>query len=237
MTTSALMAVLGGVGLFLLGMRLMTDGLRMAAGNALRHILASWTRTPLRGLATGFGITAAVQSSSAVTVAVIGFANAGLLTLDDTLWVIYGSNVGTSITGWLVALVGFKINLKALALPFIGIGMGLNISGHGGSRRAAIGEALAGFGLFFMGVDILKEGFTGMEGSLDPASMQAEGLVCVAIFVAVGLLLTILMQSSSATMAMLITASAGGAIPITCAAAAVVGANVGTTATAALAVI
>jgi len=108
--------LLGGVGLFLLGMHLMTEGLRLAAGQALNDILATWTRDRLRGLLSGFLITGLVQSSSAVTVATIGFANAGLLSLEQAIWVIFGSNVGTTMTGWIVAIVGFKLDLEALAL-------------------------------------------------------------------------------------------------------------------------
>ena len=113
----------GGVGLFLLGMGLMTDGLKLAAGPALERILARSTQTRLRGLATGALVTIAVQSSSAVTVAAIGFVNAGLLTLSQALWVLFGANVGTTMTGWLVALVGMKFSIDIFALPLIGLGM------------------------------------------------------------------------------------------------------------------
>jgi phosphate:Na+ symporter len=231
-------ALLGGIGLFLLGMRLMTDGLRLAAGRALKSILAAGTGTPARSLASGFAVTAAVQSSSAVTVAVIGFVNAGLLSLYDTLWVIYGSNIGTTVTGWLVALIGFKVNVKALALPLIGAGMALNVSSRADQRRGAIGEAMAGFGLFFLGVDILKTGFTGLN--IDFA--QAAGFSvwgCRAAALGIGAALTVIMQSSSAAMAVVLAATAmqGDAVGPICAAAAVVGANLGTTSTAALAAI
>ena len=132
-------ALLGGMGLFLVGMWLMTDGLKLAAGDALRNILHNWTRTPSRGLVTGFAITALVQSSSAITVATIGFANAGLINLQQAIWVIFGSNVGTTMTGWIVAIIGFKVNLEAYALPLIGIGMLVKMTG-GKGRRMAIGH-------------------------------------------------------------------------------------------------
>lgn len=224
----------GGIGLFLLGMKLMTDGLKMAAGDALRHILAEWTKTPLRGFFSGVLITSLVQSSSAVTVAVIGFVNAGLLTLLQTVYVIYGTNIGTTMTSWLVALVGFKLDVQALALPLIGLGMLFHLSGSG--RRGALGEALTGFGLFFLGIAILKDAFIDIGSGLSLESYPAEGIGLL-LFSGLGFMLTFLMQSSSAAMAVTLTAAAGGLIPLTAAAATVIGANVGTTSTAALAVI
>ncbi|MEW6648120.1 MAG: Na/Pi cotransporter family protein [Pseudomonadota bacterium] len=227
---------IGGIGLFLLGMRMMTDGLKLAAGPALRHILGQWTRTPLRGIFAGVLITSMVQSSSAVTVATIGFVNAGLLSLVQSVGVIYGANVGTTTTSWLVAIVGFKINVQALALPFIGIGAALRLTGSH-SRRAAVGDALMGFGLFFLGVDILKNAFEGLGQRVPLDQLGGGGIETVLIFVGIGFLLTLLMQSSSASIALILTATMGGMIPLTAAAAAVIGANVGTTSTAALAAI
>jgi phosphate:Na+ symporter len=225
----------GGIGLFLLGMKLMTDGLKVAAGQALRHILADWTRTPLRGFFSGILITSLVQSSSAVTVAVIGFVNAGLLTLLQTVYVIYGTNIGTTMTSWLVALVGFKVDVLTLALPLIGLGMAVRVI-SGLTRRGALGEAIAGFGLFFLGIGILKETFLGIGSELALQDYPVEGIGLL-LFTALGFMLTFLMQSSSAAMAVTLTAAAGGLIPIGAAAATVIGANVGTTSTAALAVI
>ena len=203
------MGVLGGVGLFLLGMRLMTDGLRLAAGRGLRRILARWTSTPPRALGAGVLVTSLVQSSSAVTVAVIGFANAGLLTLGQAVFVIYGSNVGTTVTGWLVALLGFDVNVKALA----------------------------GFGVFLLGIDVLKSAFAVVEGSMSIESLQVTGPLVAAAFTATGFLMTVLMQSSSASIALILTSVGGGVIPVESGALLVIGANVGTTGTAALAVI
>lgn len=225
----------GGIGLFLLGMKLMTDGLKVAAGHALRHILSQWTNTPLRGFLSGILITSLVQSSSAVTVAVIGFVNAGLLSLLQTVYVIYGTNIGTTMTSWLVALVGFKLNVQALALPLIGLGMLVRLI-SGESRRGALAEAFAGFGLFFLGIGILKETFSVLGSSLTLVEYSTDGLGLL-LFTGFGFLLTFLMQSSSAAMAITLTAAAGGVIPITAAAATVIGANVGTTSTAALAVL
>lgn len=226
---------IGGIGLFLLGMKMMTDGLKVAAGHALRHILAEWTRTPLRGFLSGILITSLVQSSSAVTVAVIGFVNAGLLSLLQTVYVIYGTNIGTTMTSWLVALVGFKVNVLALALPLIGIGMGVRVF-SGATRRGALGEAVAGFGLFFLGIGILKDTFIDFGSGMSLQNYPVDG-VGLLLFTGIGFLLTLLMQSSSAAMAVTLTAAAGGLIPLPAAAATVIGANVGTTSTAALAVI
>jgi len=228
--------ILGGVGLFLLGMRLMTEGLRIAAGRALRRVLERWTATRWRALLSGALITSLVQSSSAVTVAVIGFVNAGLLTLRQAVLVIYGSNVGTTATGWLVALVGFNMDLKALALPGIGVGMVLRLAG--GARRAgALGEALAGFGLFFLGIDVLKSSLAGLQDGLPMAAVAVTGPGAALAFTLVGFALTFLMQSSSAAIALILTSVGGGAIPIEAGACLVIGANVGTTSTAAIAVL
>jgi phosphate:Na+ symporter len=226
----------GGIGLFLLGMRLMTDGLKVAAGEALRDILATGTSTAYRGILSGILITALVQSSSAVIFAVIGFVNAGLLTLLQAVGVIFGSNIGTTVTSWLVALVGFKVDLQALALPAIALGMFLRVFAAG-SRGGSLGEALAGFGVFFLGIDILKNTFEGLDQHLRIEQFAADGFFSILLFVGVGFLLTVLMQSSSAALAVTLTAAGGGFIPLTAAAAAVIGANVGTTSTAAFAVI
>ncbi len=226
---------IGGIGLFLLGMRMMSDGLKMAAGDALRHILSRWTRTPLRGFCSGILITSFVQSSSAVTVAVIGFVNAGLLSLLQTVYVIYGTNIGTTMTSWLVALVGFKLNVQLVALPLIGIGMFLRLIDSSG-RRGALGESLAGFGLFFLGIAILKQAFGDLGDAINLADYAADGGGLL-LFTALGFMLTFFMQSSSAAMAVTLTAAAAGVIPFYAAAATVIGANVGTTTTAALSVL
>ncbi|MFA7300541.1 MAG: Na/Pi cotransporter family protein [Sideroxydans sp.] len=221
--------LLGGIGLFLLGMGLMTDGLKLAAGRTLERILASSTKTRLRGLASGALITALVQSSSAVTVAAIGFVNAGLLTLGQSLWVLFGSNVGTTMTGWLVALVGLKFKIDVLALPLIGIGMVLRLSGEN-SRRGALGLALAGFGVLFLGIDMMKESFTGFATGF--SLNEFDGMTGILMMVLSGILMTVMMQSSSASLTIALTAAQGGLISIEAAAAMVIGANVGTTVTA-----
>ena len=226
--------LLGGIGLFLLGMGLMTDGLKLAAGQTLVRILASSTKTRLRGLASGALITALVQSSSAVTVAAIGFVNAGLLTLGQSLWVLFGSNVGTTMTGWLVALVGLKFKIDLLALPLIGIGMALRLSGEN-TRRGALGLALAGFGVLFLGIDLMSTSFSGFSSGF--SLQEFDGVTGILLMVLSGILMTVMMQSSSASLTIALTAAQGGLISIESAAAVVIGANVGTTVTALIAAI
>lgn len=219
---------MGGVGLFLLGMRLMTDGLKVAAGDALREILARGTATTARGILSGIVITAGVQSSSAVIFATIGFVNAGLLTLLQSVGVIIGSNIGTTVTSWLVALVGFNVNLQALAMPTIAIGVLLRVTG-GSSRRGSLGDALTGFGIFFLGLDVLKGTFADFGEQVDLARYADDSLL---IFVLIGIILTVVMNSSSAALAVILTAAGSGLIPLAAAAALVIGANIGTTSTA-----
>ena len=226
--------MLGGIGLFLLGMRLMTDGLKMAAGPALQSILINSTKTRLRGLASGVLVTALVQSSSAVTIATIGFVNAGLLTLGQSMWVLFGANVGTTMTGWLVALVGLKFKIEVLALPLIGIGMALRLSGEG-KRRGSLGMAMAGFGVLFLGIDMLRESFSGF--SADFSLSEGQGVMGILMQVLTGILLTVVMQSSSASLTIALTAAQGGLLSAQGAAAVVIGANMGTTVTALIAAI
>ena len=226
--------LLGGIGLFLLGMGLMTDGMKLAAGSALERILASSTKTRLRGLASGALVTALVQSSSAVTVAAIGFVNAGLLTLGQSLWVLFGSNVGTTMTGWLVALVGLKFKIDVLALPLIGVGMVLRLTG-GNSKRAALGMALAGFGVLFLGIDMLRMSFSGVASGFSLG--EFGGVLGIVVMVLSGILMTVLMQASAAALVVAFTAAESGMMGIEAAAAVVIGANVGTTVTALIAAI
>jgi Na/Pi-cotransporter len=230
---SVLGGLFGGIGLFLLGMWLMTEGLKLAAGPALERILARSTGTRLRGLASGALVTAVVQSSSAVIVATIGFVNAGLLTLGQALWVLFGANVGTTMTGWLVAVAGLDFKIEALALPLIGVGMLLHLTGQH-SRRGPIGMTVAGFGTLFLGIDVLRETFSGMGSEMGLPNIDNRVLSVLA-HVAAGMALTVLMQSSSAALAVALTAAQSGALPLTAAAAVVIGANLGTTVKALLA--
>jgi phosphate:Na+ symporter len=230
MDLTVISTVSGGVGLFLLGMYLMTSGLQLAAGEALRTILERWTRTTLRGVLAGFTITSMVQSSSAVTMATIGFVNAGLMPLRQAVTVIYGSNIGSTMTAWLVALVGFHLDIKSFALPAIGLGMVLHLLWRE-KRYGALGEALAGFGVLFLGIDILKEGFEGMSGALQFSNIEPTGIGLL-LLIGSGLTITVLMQSSGAAMAIILTAAGGNVIPLPAAAAMVIGTNIGTTTTA-----
>lgn len=226
----------GGLGLFLLAVNMITEGLRQAAGHALRDILGNWTSTPARGIVSGITITSIVQASGAVTLATIGFVNAGLITMYQALGVVYGANIGTTMTGWLVAMVGFNFKLELFALPMIGMGMLLRLTG-GDSRRAPLGMALAGFGLFFIGIDVLKETFEGLTAAIDLQKFTLDGIAGVLLYVGIGFLVTVLTQSSSAAIAITLTAATGGILGLYAAAAMVIGANVGTTSTAAIAVI
>ncbi|HEY9050609.1 MAG TPA: Na/Pi cotransporter family protein [Gammaproteobacteria bacterium] len=228
--------LIGGLGLFLLAVNMITDGLRLAAGNALRELLGKWTHTPLKGIASGVAITAIVQSSSAVTVATIGFVNAGLLSLYQALGVVYGANIGTTMTGWLVAIIGFKIKVETFALPLIGIGMILRLT-RNGYRLGSLGLALAGFGLFFIGIDVLKNAFESMAAGIDFENLSLNGFAGVLAYVAIGFMMTLLTQSSSAAIAITLTAATGGVLSLEAAAAVVIGTNVGTTSTAGFAVI
>jgi len=233
--SSSLNSILGGLGLFLVGMWLMTDGLKLAAGNTLRDILSIWTNTRVRALGAGFMITGLVQSSSAVTVATIGFANAGLLTLERASWVIFGSNVGTTMTGWIVAMVGFKVNMEYFALPLIGIGMLIRLTGIK-TRRAATGQAITGFGLFFLGISVLKDGFIGQFSEFTLPGIEEAGVQILLLYMLIGIMLTTLMQSSSAALVITLGAAESGVITLSTAAAMVIGANLGTTTTAILSV-
>ncbi|MBU6950191.1 Na/Pi cotransporter family protein [Hahella sp. HN01] len=224
---------LGGVGLFLLGMTLLTDGLKLAAGPALEVMLSRWTSTRSRALASGVAITALVQSSSAVTVATLGFVNAGLLMFEHATWVIFGSNVGTTLTAWLVALLGFSIKIDAYALPLIGIGAFIHLGGRSPRLKAA-GTAIAGFGLLFLGIDAMKSAFEGFGANFTDNLNFGDNLSLLWMVV-VGIVLTVLMQSSSAAIAIILTAIAGKMLPLEAGAAAVIGANIGTTSTAILA--
>jgi phosphate:Na+ symporter len=226
--------ILGGLGLFLLAVGMMTDGLKLAAGNSLRKVLAQWTSTPLRGVLSGFTMTAIVQSSSAITVASIGFVNAGLLTMRQALGIVYGANVGTTVTGWLVALLGFKLDIQAFAIPLIGIGMLMRFTKQEG-RLASLGLAIVGFGLFFVGIDVLKTAFESLVLAFDITKFTADGLLGVILFLVIGILMTILTQSSSASIALTITAASSGLVGLYAACAMVIGANVGTTSTAVIA--
>jgi phosphate:Na+ symporter len=230
-----LTTLLGGIGLFLLGMILMSDGLKAAAGGALQGILERSTGTTFRAFASGAGLTALVQSSSATTLATIGFVSAGLLTFPSALGVIIGANVGTTSTGWIVALLGLKFSFGTVAFPFIGVGALLRLLSTG--RRAHLGMALAGFGLIFVAIDVLQAAMGGLALQIDLGAFSADVLWGRLVLVVIGAVMTVLLQSSSAAVALTLTAVHSGAIGLGEAAFLVIGQNLGTTVKAALAAI
>ena len=229
--------ILGSLGVFLFGMQVMSEGIQKTAGNRLRDILAYMTQNRFAGVFTGFITTCLVQSSSATTVMVVSFVNAGLLTLTQSIGVIMGANIGTTITGWLVAILGFKFKIDAIALPAVGIGLPLIFSKH--IKRKNIGEIFVGFGLLFLGLKFLKSSVPDVESNPEILNFLQYytdmGMISVLIFIFVGVLLTITVQSSSAAMTITITMAFKGWIDFPTAAALVLGENIGTTITAYLA--
>jgi phosphate:Na+ symporter len=234
MGTEILQAI-GGLGIFLLGMVVMTDGLRMLTGEALQQALARFTRSPTSGAVTGAATTAIIQSSSATSVAAIGFVNAGLLTFPQALGIIFGANIGTTITGWLVALVGFKLDLGTLVMPLALLGVLVYLFAKSRARHAGI--ALAGFALIFVGIEILQGGMAGLEGTVTPDTLPEDTWSGRLLLVGIGMLITLVTQSSSAGVATAITAVNVGAISFPQAAAMVIGFDVGSAFTALIAVI
>ncbi|MEZ6162931.1 MAG: Na/Pi symporter [Phycisphaerales bacterium] len=230
-----MVTTLGGIGLFLLGMLFLTEGIKLFAGTALRELLKRYIRGPLSGMAVGTGITAILQSSSATMLTVIGFVSAGLITFPQALGVIFGANLGTTSTGWIVSMLGFKLSIGAGALPMIFIGALLRLLTSG--RWSALGTAVAGFGLLFFGIGMMQEGMGGLSAHIDLARFAGEGVPAILILVVVGIVMTIIMQSSSAAMAITLAALHTGGIDIAQGAALVIGQNVGTTVTAAIAAI
>lgn len=226
-------SLLGGIGLFLLGMVLLTEGLRAAAGDALRDLLGRMAGGTVPAFLSGAALTALVQSSSATTLATIGFVSAGLLTFTQAVGVIVGAAVGTTSTGWLVAFLGLKFSISALALPLVGVGAFLRLMTRG--RRAQVGLAIAGFGLIFVGIDTLQAGMLTLAERFDVGSLGYTALHQRLLLVLVGIAMTVVMQSSSAAVATTLSAVHAGTLTLAPAAVLVVGASVGTTVTAGLA--
>ncbi len=223
----------GGLGLFLLGMTVLTEGLRALAGRSLRRWLTRFTKTPVSGAITGAAVTALIQSSSATTVTAVGFVGAGLLTFPQALGIIYGANVGTTLTGWIVALVGFKLDLGSTALPLLLLGMLMRL--FGGARLRHTGWALTGFSLLFIGIDAMQDGLGVLEGAVTPEDFPGDSVWGRLQLVAIGVAITLVTQSSSAGIATALVALGSGAISFPQAAAMVIGMDVGTTFTAFLA--
>lgn len=230
-----ILSVLGGVGLFLFGMQAMTGALRDLASRQMRAILARFTTSPLTGAVSGAVTTAVIQSSSATMVTVIGFVGAGLMTFPQAIGVIYGANIGTTMTGWIVALLGLKLQLGTIALPGVLLGALIATMAHGRMRR--IGRLIAGFSLIFVGLDMMKDGTAGFEGWLGTGALPGDSWAGRALLLLIGAGVTMVIQSSSAGVAATLVLLSSGAITLGQGAALVIGMDVGTTFTAILATV
>lgn len=207
----------------------MTGALRALAGEGLRRWLLRATRTPWRGVLTGAGVTGLVQSSTAVTVMTIGFVGSGLLSFGQSLGVLYGANIGTTTTGWLVAMVGVKLQIGTIALPALFVAALMGVFGEG--RLARWGRMLAGLALMFIGLDLMQSSMAGMEGLVTPERLPGEGWVGRFLLVLIGVVLVAVIQSSSAGVALVLVLLGSGAVSFGQAAAMVIGMNIGTTLT------
>ena len=232
-----LLTLFGALGFFIYGMKVMSEGIQRTAGSQLREILRSMTKNRYLGVFTGFLITCLVQSSSATTVMVVSFANAGLLSLIESIGVIMGANIGTTITAWLIAFFGFKIKISSFALPIIAIGFPLMFAKKASLR--SLSEVFIGFALLFLGLDALKNSVPDLNQNPEFLTFLSNftdyGVLSTLVFVAVGTIITIIVQSSSAAMALTLTLLFNEVITFEIAAAMVLGENIGTTITANLA--
>ena len=226
--------LLGALGMFLYGMNLMSSGLQKASGNKLRSFLSAMTSNPFKGVMTGLGITSIIQSSSATTVMVVSFVNAGLLTLAQAIGVIMGANIGTTVTAWLVSWLGFKADISILAIPLMALGFLFSNSKK--NQRQNIGELIVGFCLLFLGLSFMKESVPDLNQTPEVLDFvktwSSYGFGSVLIFLLFGTVLTLVLQSSSATMAITLIMLSMGWIPFHMACAMVLGENIGTTITA-----
>src|SRR5271165_4552265 len=242
---STTISILGGVGLFLLGMTVMTEGLKALAGSSLRTVLGKAAATPLSGAFWGAVVTLLVQSSSATTMTTIGLVSAGLLTFPQGLGLVFGANVGTTGTGWLVALIGVRVSLSSYALPMIFVGALTKLLGRG--RISAAGAALAGCALVLFGLTTLQQGMGGLAERLHPSDLPTvlgapgvgwiSGSLGLMALVVVGLVMTAVMQSSTASIAVTLSAFYAGAIGLDQGYALIIGQNIGTTTSSAMAAI
>jgi phosphate:Na+ symporter len=230
---TGILEVFGGIGLFLFGMTIMTEGLSRLTGETLRRALTSFTKTPLLGAITGALVTVLIQSSGIISVIAVGLVGARLLTFPQALGIIFGANVGSTVTGWIVALWGFTLNLRELALPLLFIGGMLRLVGN--RWLSAIGFAIAGFSSVFIGISMLQSGMEAYQNILSPEIFPPDTLLGRFCLVLLGFGLTLLTQSSSAGVAAAITAVHVGTISLSQAAAMVIGMDIGTTMTALIA--
>lgn len=229
--------VLGGLGLFLYGMKIMSESLQNATGERLKRILWKATNNRIKGVITGFTITGMIQSSSATTVMLVSFVSAGLINLQQSIGIVLGANIGTTVTGWIVAIIGFKFKIKALALPAIAIGFFIRYARK--EKMKHWGEVLLGFGILFLGLSIMSDAVKDLRGSemiMDlMQQFKATGILSTLMVVMVGTFITMIIQSSSATMAMTMTLAFNGIIDFPTSCALILGENIGTTITANLA--
>jgi phosphate:Na+ symporter len=232
-----ILRLIGSLGLFLYGMKLMSEALQKVAGDKMRSILAAMTSNRVKGVFTGILITALIQSSSATTVMVVSFVNAGLLSLVESVGVIMGANIGTTVTAWLISILGFKVSMSAISLPLIGLGLPFLFSQNRGKKNW--GELIMGFALLFIGLQFLKTSMPDIKSNPEILNFLTNytdmGFASTLLFMGIGTLLTILIQSSSATMALTLVMCNSGWISFEMAAAMVLGENIGTTITANLA--
>lgn len=233
------LTLIGSLGLFLYGMKLMSEALQKVAGDRMRAILTAMTKNRVTGILTGILITALIQSSSATTVMVVSFVNAGLLTLVQSITVIMGANIGTTVTAWIISLLGFKVSISSIAVPLIAFAIPLIFSSN--NKRRYMGEFIIGFALLFMGLDGLKTNAPDLNANPSMLAFVQNytdmGFLSVLLFLFIGALLTVIVQASAATMAITLIMCANGWIPFELAAAMVLGENIGTTITANLAAI
>ncbi len=232
--------LLGSLGLFLYGMKIMSEGLQKLAGDKLRGILSAMTKNRVAGVFTGILITALIQSSSATTVMVVSFVNAGLLSLVQSIGVIMGANIGTTLTAWMISFFGFgKLSIGTLAIPLLGIGLPLIFSAR--SKRKSLGEFIFGFSFLFIGLDFLKDSMPDLQNNPGVLAFVQNfanmGFISTLIFLLIGTVLTIIVQSSSATVAITLIMATKGWIDFSSAAAMIMGENIGTTITANVAAI
>ena len=229
--------LIGALGVFLFGMKVMSDALLKLAGNKMRSILATMTSNRFLGIFTGFFITSVIQSSSATTLMVVSFSNAGLLTLTESIGVIMGANIGTTITAWLITILGFKVSMSAIALPLVGFGFAFTFAKKEHTKNW--GNFIIGFALLFIGLQFLKEAMPDIKNNPEILEFLSKytdlGYLSILLFLLIGTILTVVIQSSSATMALTLIMCAQGWIPFELAAAMVLGENIGTTITANLA--
>lgn len=227
------LCLLGAVGLFLYGMKVMSEGLQKAAGDRLRNILSAMTRNRFTGLITGIVITALIQSSSASTVMVVSFVNAGLMSLAQSMAVIMGANVGTTFTAWIIAIFGFKVNISSFILPLVGLAVVLLLMNK--SKTKSVGEFLIGFSFLFMGLDMISAYVPDLQNNPEMFAVLRDyaslGFKSILIFAAVGLVITMVIQSSAATFAIVLIMCSKGWITFDLACALVLGSNIGTTVT------